>query len=132
MPGIDFAEVRSRIRLAQVLELAAFVAVSQTGEQLRGPCPVHGSSSPRSRSFSANLGRNTFRCFRCGAAGNQLDLWVAISKLPLRLPRTFALGWEWRLRSFAAVNRARVSRTRIREEEPVTALHSDPAHASVG
>jgi hypothetical protein len=83
MPGIDFAEVRSRVRLAQVLELAGFRVVSRMGDQVRGPCPVHGSSSPRSRSFSANLGRNTFRCFRCGATGNQLDLWVAISKLPL-------------------------------------------------
>jgi DNA primase len=83
MPGIDFAEVRSRIRIAQVLELAGFVVVSRTGDQVRGPCPIHGSNSPSSRSFSANLGQNTFRCFRCGAAGNQLDLWVAVSKLPL-------------------------------------------------
>jgi hypothetical protein len=83
MPGIDFGEVRSRVRMAQVLELAGFVAVDRTGDQLRGPCPIHGASSPRSRSFSVNLSRNTFHCFRCGAAGNQLDLWVAISKLPL-------------------------------------------------
>jgi DNA primase len=83
MPGIDFAEVRSRISMAQVLELAHFEAISRTGQQVRGSCPIHGASSPRSRSFSANLNRNTFRCFRCGASGNQLDLWVAISKLPL-------------------------------------------------
>jgi DNA primase len=83
MPSIDFAEVRARIRMAQVLELVGFVAVSRMGDQVRGPCPIHGSSSPRSRSFSANLRRSTFQCFRCGAAGNQLDLWVAISKLPL-------------------------------------------------
>jgi DNA primase len=83
MPSIDFAEVRARIRMAQVLELAGFVAVARMGDQVRGPCPVHGSSSPRSRSFLANLTRNMFRCFRCGAAGNQLDLWAAISKLPL-------------------------------------------------
>ena len=82
MPGIDFTEVRARIHLADVLELAGFSVVGRMGHQVQGPCPVHGSSSPRSRSFSANLRRNTFRCFRCGAAGNQLDLWVAVSKLP--------------------------------------------------
>jgi DNA primase len=83
MPGIDFAEVRSRISMIQVLELAGFVVAGRTGDQVRGPCPIHGSISPRSRSFSANLRRNTFRCFRCGAAGNHLDLGVAVSKLPL-------------------------------------------------
>ena len=83
MPGIDFAQVRSRIRMAQVLELAGFVEVARTGDQVRGPCPIHGASSPRSRSFSANLSRNTFRCFRCGVGGNALDLWIAISKLPV-------------------------------------------------
>jgi DNA primase len=83
MPGIDFAAIRSRIRMAQVLELAGFVVVGCTGDQVRGPCPIHRSGSPTSRSFSANLSRNTFRCFRCGAAGNQLDLWVAVSQLSL-------------------------------------------------
>jgi DNA primase len=83
MPGIDFAELRLRIRMEQVLERAGFEIVSRMGDQVRGPYPIHGSSSPRSRSFSANLRRNTFRCFQCGAKGNQLDLWVAISKLSL-------------------------------------------------
>jgi DNA primase len=83
MPSIDFAEVRSRVSIAQVLKLGGFVSVSRMGDQVRGPCPIHGSSSPRSRSFSANLRHSNFRCFRCGSSGNQLDLWVAISKLPL-------------------------------------------------
>ena len=83
MPGIDFAEVRARVSIRQVLELVGFQATEQTGDQLRGPCPIHGSTSPGSRSFSANLTHNSFRCFKCGAQGNQLDLWIAISKLPI-------------------------------------------------
>jgi DNA primase len=83
MPGIDFAELRSRIQILRVLDLAEFVVVTRLGDQVRGPRPIHGSSSTHSRSFSANLRKNTFRCFRCGATGNQLDLWVAITKLPL-------------------------------------------------
>lgn len=31
MPGIDFAEVRSRIRIAQVLELAGFAEAARRG-----------------------------------------------------------------------------------------------------
>jgi DNA primase len=83
MPGINSAEVRSRIAIHQVLELIGFEASESNGDQVRGPCPIHGSTSQTSRSFSANLRKNTFRCFKCGASGNQLDLWVCISKLPL-------------------------------------------------
>ncbi len=83
MPGIDYAELRARVRIADVLRLCGFKAAEVMGDQARGPCPIHGSTSPNSRSFSANLRKNTFRCFKCGAAGNQLDLWVAFTKLPL-------------------------------------------------
>ena len=69
--------------MADVLHLCGFKATETSSDQLRGPCPIHGSPSPNSRSFSANLRKNTFRCFKCGAAGNQLDLWVAFTKLPL-------------------------------------------------
>ena len=75
MPLIDLRQVRSEISLAQVLELLGWHARERVGEQVRGPCPVHGSSSPRSRSFSAHLGRGVWRCFVCGASGNVLDLW---------------------------------------------------------
>ena len=83
MPGIDYTELRTRIAIADVLRLCGFHAAETAGDQIRGTCPIHGSSSPTSRSFSANLRKNNFRCFKCGASGNQLDLWVAISKLPL-------------------------------------------------
>ena len=83
MPGINFNQVRSLISLAEVLELLGFVPSFSTGSQVRGPCPIHGSSSQRSRSFSANLQANAFQCFKCGATGNQLDLYAAVTGLPL-------------------------------------------------
>jgi DNA primase len=83
MPGIDYRQLRAIISIGQVLELAGFESVDRSVDQVRGPCPIHGSTSPDSRSFSANLRKNTFRCFKCGAQGNQLDLWTAVSKLPL-------------------------------------------------
>ena len=61
----------------------AFVPSTRHGRQVRGPCPVHGSQSPRSRSFAAHLERHCWHCFRCGAHGNALDLWAAVTKRPL-------------------------------------------------
>lgn len=83
LPGVDFQAVRSMVSMAQVLELIGFVAQKSSGGQLRGPCPLHGSRSPRSRSFSANLERNAYQCFKCGSSGNQLDLWAAVTKTDL-------------------------------------------------
>ena len=35
---------------------------------------MHGSNSPKSRSFSANPGQNIYPCFLCGSSGHQLAL----------------------------------------------------------
>ncbi len=83
MAGIDYAELRRRVRLGQVLALLSFVPTNQAQNQVRGPCPVHGSRSPRSRSFAAHLERHCWQCFACGAHGNALDLWSAVTQLPL-------------------------------------------------
>jgi DNA primase len=79
MPGIDFAIVRSSISLAQVLELVGFVPLRRAGHQLRGPCPMRRCIARDGRSFSANLTRNQFQCFKCGAAGSQLELWAFVT-----------------------------------------------------
>jgi DNA primase len=78
MPYIDYRQARSEVRLAVVLELLGWHGRERHGAQVRGPCPLHGSTSPRSRSFSAHLGRGIWRCFCCGAAGNALELWARI------------------------------------------------------
>jgi DNA primase len=80
MPGIDYAALRRRVRLAQVLELLGVVPTQQCGAQVRGPCPVHDSRRRR-RSFAAHLERHCWHCFRGGAGGNALDLWMAVTKL---------------------------------------------------
>ena len=82
MPGIDFRHVRALVSMSDVLELIGFQARAVSGRQVRGPCPLHGSE-PDSRVFSANLAKNTFQCFKCGAAGNHLDLWAGVSKKSL-------------------------------------------------
>jgi DNA primase len=80
MAGIDFRQARQEIRLAEVLALLDYRPRRRGGGQLRGPCPVHGSTSATSRCFSAHLGKGIWHCFRCGAGGNALDLWAAATK----------------------------------------------------
>jgi DNA primase len=87
MPGIDFTILRRQVSLAQVLDLVDFKATTRRGPQVRGPCPIHGSvhdsRAPRSRSFAAHLEKNCWHCFRCGAGGNALDLYLATTRLPV-------------------------------------------------
>jgi DNA primase len=81
MPSIHFARVRAMIPLADVLDLVGFVPSETSRDQVRGPCPVHHSTSPMSRSFSANLKRHVYKCFTCGSQGNQLDLYASVTGL---------------------------------------------------
>lgn len=83
MPGIDFVLLRRQISLTHVLDQVGFTPTTRCGPQWRGPCPVHGSKSPRSRSFVAQVEKNCWHCFRCGAGGNALDLYLAVTKLPV-------------------------------------------------
>jgi DNA primase len=76
MPLVDLRQARRELRLSRVLGLLGWRRRERRGEQVRGVCPLHGSTSPRSRSFSAHLGRGVGRRFRCGASGNALDLWA--------------------------------------------------------
>lgn len=76
MPGIDFAAVRCRISLAQVLDLVGFVPTRSRAEKLRGTCPVRRCITRDRCCFSANLARNQFSCFKCGLGGSQLELWA--------------------------------------------------------
>ena len=83
MPGIHFATVRARIPLADVLKLIGFVPCETSRDQVRGPCPVHHSATSTSRSFSANLNRHIYKCFKCGAKGHPLDLYASVTGLSL-------------------------------------------------
>jgi transposase len=83
---VDFAALREQITIEQALsQLGQFEQLKGNATQRRGPCPIHGSQRPASRSFSVNLQRNLFQCFSptCQAHGNVLDLWAAIHNLTL-------------------------------------------------
>ena len=71
---IDFRTLKEQVPIERVLELMGCKPVRLRGTELRGPCPVHKSSSETSQTFGVNTERNAFKCFKCGAYGNQLDL----------------------------------------------------------
>jgi len=81
MPGIDFNALRAEINMEDVLNQLGFTPASRSGSQLHGPCPVHGSSSDTSRSFSVNLEKGRYYCQKCQSQGNPLELWAAVHKL---------------------------------------------------
>jgi DNA primase len=83
VPGVDFRLLRERIMMREVLRLLQFEPTVQRGDQWRGPCPVHGSSNPRSRSFSANVRLGRYHCFACGSRGHALELWSAVHGMSL-------------------------------------------------
>lgn len=83
MPGIDFDRLRAEITMEQVLDLLAFEPTGRSGPQWYGRCPLHESTSKRSRSFSVNVVLGRYYCHRCHGHGNPLELWAAATKLPL-------------------------------------------------
>jgi len=83
MPGIRYAEVRAAVTISEVLGLLGFVPCETSGDQVRGPCPVHRSTAPSGRSSFANRRLHIYRCFKCGSSGNQLDLYAAAADLCL-------------------------------------------------
>jgi DNA primase len=78
MPGVDFQLLRGQITMREVLQLLQFEPTVRRGDQWRGPCPVHGSQNPRSRSFSVNVRLGRYHCFGCGSRGHALELWSAV------------------------------------------------------
>ncbi len=80
---IDYVALRQQVTIAQVLELVSWEPSARLGDQQRGPCPIHKSTSDRSRIFSVSLSKNIYQCFKCGSQGNQLDLAAELFQLPL-------------------------------------------------
>ena len=108
--SIDYRYLREQLSIAQVLELLHYPhSLQGTGDQVRGPCPLHAEERRRS-TFSVNLKRGVFRCFasECGAHGNALDLYVKATGLSLHDA------------ALELADKLHLQLQRNREEEPVT------------
>lgn len=116
-PAVDYAYLREQISIEQILRhLGVLDQMRGPGSQRRGPCPIHGSQRSNSTTFSVNLAKNTFQCFKpaCAAQGNALDFWAQFRRLrlydaALDLAQTFHLRLN-----------------RNREEEPVVPKPKTP------
>lgn len=84
MRRLDYAVIRERIAICQVLELLDYKPFQRRGDQWRGPCPICCVPSDASeRCFSVNVRRSLFQCFRCQRSGNSLDLWAELTGLAI-------------------------------------------------
>ena len=83
MAGVDFQVLRREITMNDVLNPLGFVPTSRCAAQLHGRCPVHGSRSLRSRTFSVNVEAGRYYCHKCHSQGNPLELWAAVVKLQI-------------------------------------------------
>jgi len=80
---VSFAEIKSRVGLEQVLRAYQVEGLRRSGgDQYRGRCPIHQGEGPEA--FHANLARNVFHCFACGAGGNVLDFVAAMEGCSVR------------------------------------------------
>jgi transposase len=85
-PRLDYAFLRRQVTLEQVLRhLGLLAQLHGSGQQRRGPCPIHSNATDPQHTFSVHLGKNVFQCFQadCAAHGNVLDFWAALHRLPL-------------------------------------------------
>ncbi len=82
---IDFAEVRRRVSLEDVLLrfYGLESRLKRQGHKLVGACPIHNGDSPRA--FHADLAKNAWFCFsQCKRGGNQIDLVAAKESITVR------------------------------------------------
>jgi len=90
MSRLDYAAIRARISILEVLDLIDYQPTQRRVEQWRGPCPFSLAHGPEAfqpcstkrnsnRCFSVNFRKNVFRCFCCNRAGNSLDLWSQLT-----------------------------------------------------
>lgn len=80
--AIDFSFVREQITFERILTHLGIRDQFRGRSQLRGPCPLCQSESPRT--LSVNLTKNIYRCFSPHCShGNVLDFWSALQKQPL-------------------------------------------------
>lgn len=79
---VDFAAIKQSVPLAPLLRRYQVKLRRSGRDQYRGCCPIHGG--PGQDAFHANLTRNVFHCFSCGAGGSVLDFVAAMERCSLR------------------------------------------------
>lgn len=79
---VDFAAIKQSVPLAPLLRQYQVKLRRSGRDQYRGCCPIHRGESHDA--FHANLSKNVFHCFACGAHGTVLDFVAAMDRCSLR------------------------------------------------
>jgi DNA primase len=82
--SVSFAQVKAGVGLHQLLEdYGVLERLRRSGSNhYRGPCPIHQGEGRDA--FHADLNKDVFHCFSCGAGGTVLDLVAAMEQCSLR------------------------------------------------
>jgi hypothetical protein len=95
---VDFRKVKEAVDFQRLLDHYGLTNLTKSGDELRGPCPIHKGSS-RSKNFTVNVRKNAFNCFSsdCKAKGNVLDFVAAmehctVKDAALKLADWFKVG----------------------------------------
>ena len=78
---VDFKVIKRAVSMQQLLHHYG-IKLRRSGKELRGKCPLHNGEG--TDTFHANLDKNVFHCFSCGAKGNILDLTAAMEHTTVR------------------------------------------------
>jgi hypothetical protein len=79
MRQVDFKALEALASIKDVLDLLGWKSVVRHGGGERGPCPVHGSSSPASTIFAH--GPRGWFCHKCKQGGGAFRLWYLVKRL---------------------------------------------------
>ena len=82
---IDFEALKETVSIVDLLESIGWrpARTRRGGDELRGACPIHGSSSEQRTIFSVNRSRTVFKCFKCQAGGDTIALAAYLFGIPL-------------------------------------------------
>lgn len=120
---IDFAEVKKRVSIADVLSMLG-IELKKAGNQLRGCCPIHKGDNDRQ--FVVTPAKNVWYCFgNCDGGGDIIELVSKVKQITQKeAAQTIAL--HFKLIDIAKPEKATSSSKAF---EPLTYL--DPEHEAL-
>jgi DNA primase len=91
---VNYKRLREQLDILRVLDHFDVAVASRRGDQITSLCPLPGhpvrhDARRRTPSFSANVRKNVFQCFGCGASGNAVELYMLMSGVDPDDPSAF-------------------------------------------